>query len=135
MVWPFRLRRSKTRAKLRKRSARNTKSINGASAASTPSDVGDRAVSNTTGEVADSSGAAASGPAVATYACHYCERTDGSKTRDHKLPRMFGGTGLPGVGGAVAHEFWTGSARQLEAVCITHSGRSVSERARGWAEI
>jgi HNH endonuclease len=33
---------------------------------------------------------------MATYACHYCERTDGAQTRDHKLPRMFGGTGLRG---------------------------------------
>jgi 5-methylcytosine-specific restriction endonuclease McrA len=28
------------------------------------------------------------------YACHYCERTDGSRTRDHKVPRVFGGTDI-----------------------------------------
>jgi 5-methylcytosine-specific restriction endonuclease McrA len=26
------------------------------------------------------------------YRCHYCGRTDGSETRDHKVPKMFGGT-------------------------------------------
>jgi 5-methylcytosine-specific restriction endonuclease McrA len=95
MVWPFRLRRSKNRTKLRKQSARKTKSM-GVSAASTPSDVAGPAVSRTTDEVADSSGVALCGAAVETYACHYCERTEGVQTRDHKLPRMFGGAGLPG---------------------------------------
>lgn len=28
------------------------------------------------------------------YACHYCGRTDGKRTRDHKLPKAFGGRGL-----------------------------------------
>ena len=26
------------------------------------------------------------------YACHYCQRTDGRQTRDHKVPKAFGGT-------------------------------------------
>lgn len=30
----------------------------------------------------------------AAYVCHYCERSDGARTRDHKLPRRFGGTGI-----------------------------------------
>lgn len=25
------------------------------------------------------------------YRCHYCGRTDGSETRDHKVPKTFGG--------------------------------------------
>lgn len=31
---------------------------------------------------------------VMEYACHYCGRTDGKRTRDHKLPQVFGGRGL-----------------------------------------
>lgn len=26
-----------------------------------------------------------------SYACHYCGRTNGARTRDHKVPRLFGG--------------------------------------------
>jgi hypothetical protein len=78
MVWPFRLKRSRARAKLRGRSARKTKSIEGTSVVSTPIDVPGGVV-----------------PA-ASYACHYCNRSNGTKTRDHKLPRMLGGAGLPG---------------------------------------
>ena len=29
------------------------------------------------------------------YACHYCSRTNGLRTRDHKVPRLYGGRGLP----------------------------------------
>src|SRR5436189_101217 len=29
-----------------------------------------------------------------SYACHYCQRTDGRPTRDHKVPKLFGGKGL-----------------------------------------
>jgi len=25
------------------------------------------------------------------YACHYCGRTDGQRTKDHKVPKVFGG--------------------------------------------
>ena len=25
------------------------------------------------------------------YACHYCGRTNGKRTRDHKVPRVYGG--------------------------------------------
>lgn len=28
------------------------------------------------------------------YACHYCGRCDGQRTKDHKLPKVFGGRGL-----------------------------------------
>jgi hypothetical protein len=31
-----------------------------------------------------------------SYACHYCWRTDGRPTRDHKVPKIFGGKGLVG---------------------------------------
>jgi hypothetical protein len=31
--------------------------------------------------------------AVSAYACHYCQRTDGARTKDHKLPKLFGGSG------------------------------------------
>ena len=27
------------------------------------------------------------------YRCHYCGRTDGAETRDHKVPRTCGGAG------------------------------------------
>jgi hypothetical protein len=40
--------------------------------------------------------AAAGGGAHAPYACHYCERADGVPTRDHKHPKMYGGTGRAG---------------------------------------
>ena len=28
------------------------------------------------------------------YACHYCERTDGFRSKDHKRPKMYGGGAL-----------------------------------------
>jgi hypothetical protein len=28
---------------------------------------------------------------VMEYACHYCGRTDGRPTKDHKVPKVFGG--------------------------------------------
>lgn len=34
--------------------------------------------------------------AVGAYSCHYCQRSDGRQTRDHKHPRAFGGAKLPG---------------------------------------
>ncbi len=40
--------------------------------------------------------APADAPAADGDACHYCERTDGTRTRDHKVPRMYGGKGLVG---------------------------------------
>jgi hypothetical protein len=33
---------------------------------------------------------------ASSYACHYCRRTDGRPTRDHKVPKIFGGKGLVG---------------------------------------
>jgi hypothetical protein len=33
---------------------------------------------------------------VPIYACHYCGRTNGVRTRDHKIPKIFGGKGLVG---------------------------------------
>jgi 5-methylcytosine-specific restriction endonuclease McrA len=27
------------------------------------------------------------------YACHYCGRSNGSRTKDHKVPKIFGGKG------------------------------------------
>ena len=30
------------------------------------------------------------------YACHYCGRTNGARTRDHKIPRLYGGKSLVG---------------------------------------
>ncbi len=29
---------------------------------------------------------------ASAYACHYCGRTDGARTKDHKLPKILGGT-------------------------------------------
>src|SRR5689334_3083057 len=29
---------------------------------------------------------------VPSYACHYCRRTHGRQTRDHKMPKAFGGS-------------------------------------------
>jgi hypothetical protein len=31
-----------------------------------------------------------------SYVCHYCRRSDGQPTRDHKIPKIFGGKGLAG---------------------------------------
>jgi hypothetical protein len=28
------------------------------------------------------------------YSCHYCYRSEGAQTKDHKVPRLFGGTGI-----------------------------------------
>ena len=28
------------------------------------------------------------------YACHYCGRTNGMRTRDHKIPKAFGGSAM-----------------------------------------
>jgi 5-methylcytosine-specific restriction endonuclease McrA len=39
---------------------------------------------------------AASDAAADRYACHYCGRTDGSRTRDHVVPRFYGGSELVG---------------------------------------
>jgi 5-methylcytosine-specific restriction endonuclease McrA len=30
---------------------------------------------------------------MSEHACHYCGRTDGTRTRDHKVPRYYGGAG------------------------------------------
>ena len=81
MAWPFRLKRSR----VRKRAARKTTQIAGASSAFTPSDVVSAEARVAEGEIAASAGA---------YACHYCGRTNGLRTRDHKIPRIFGGAGL-----------------------------------------
>lgn len=85
MAWPFRLKRFRRRMQ----AARKAMNI----AEATPRG-GVSGVSDTTGGLASDG---AFGAAVASYVCHYCERTDGSQTRDHKLPRMFGGTGLQGT--------------------------------------
>jgi 5-methylcytosine-specific restriction endonuclease McrA len=33
-------------------------------------------------------------PAAVVHACHYCQRTAGRPTRDHKVRRKFGGTNV-----------------------------------------
>jgi HNH endonuclease len=30
---------------------------------------------------------------VSEYACHYCGRGEGSRTKDHKVPKLLGGSG------------------------------------------
>ena len=31
---------------------------------------------------------------MSNYSCHYCGRANGARTRDHKVPRFYGGAGL-----------------------------------------
>jgi 5-methylcytosine-specific restriction endonuclease McrA len=83
MPWPFRL----DRPGARKRAARETISIVGASSAPTLSDVISAEASRKESEISGSG---------ATYACHYCGRANGLRTKDHKIPRIFGGAGLAG---------------------------------------
>src|SRR6187200_2747338 len=81
MAWPFRVGH-----RPRKRAEGKATNIACASSASMPSTVMSGEVSATTrGSVSASS-----------YACHYCRRTDGRPTRDHKVPKIFGGKGLVG---------------------------------------
>jgi hypothetical protein len=45
-------------------------------------------------EGGDEKQAPAEGVGATSYSCHYCARSNGAQTRDHKLPRKLGGTGI-----------------------------------------
>jgi 5-methylcytosine-specific restriction endonuclease McrA len=86
MQWPPRVKVRRKRAALKARSV-----------ACASSAVMSNVISREVGRAEATKGAvAASTTSVPSYACHYCQRTDGLPTRDHKIPRMYGGKGLVG---------------------------------------